>query len=261
MAGSDSPNPLRVAFAVMRAMRRRRPTPSGTGTADHRALGPILDTLATGGVPSLGSLRGDLAAYRKELETIDPDRLSRREALAYWLNLYNAGALDLAAEASARADTTVLRVPGAFSRTWARIAEEKLSLDEIEHAKLRRFGDPRIHGALVCGSASCPTLRYEPYRGEDIDAQLDDQMASFLRHGGAHVDTTNRVLSLSRIFLWFGSDFVRPGRMPTWLPSSKRTTYGAVSRWLDPEVRAWVLEEGAAIAFQPYDWSLACAIR
>ena len=57
--------------------------------------------------------------------------------------------------------------PGAFDAPWAMVGGESLSLNDIEHGKIRRFRDPRIHAALVCGSVSCPTLRYEPF-GEDL---------------------------------------------------------------------------------------------
>ena len=87
--------------------------------------------------------------------------------------------------------------------------------EEIEHAKIRRFRDPRIHAALVCGSVSCPTLRREPFSGAGIDAQLEAQMRSFLEHGGAVADRPSNALSLSRVMLWYGGDFTRPNRMPT----------------------------------------------
>ena len=258
---TESPNPLKVALSVLSAMRRRPPAPSGAGSVDHSALDPILGAVAARGVEALPALRGDLAVYRKTLEDVDPDSLTPPEALAFWLNLYNAGALDLAADARDRTDPTVLRVPGGFSRPWATIAGEELSLDAIEHAKLRRFQDGRIHGALVCGAASCPTLRFEAYRGADVDAQLDDQMRTFLASGGAIADRQRNRLLLSRIFLWFGADFVRPHRMPTWVPASRRRIHRALQPWLDPELVAWVAASGAKIEFRPYDWSLACTVR
>jgi hypothetical protein len=239
-------------------MRKRRPAPTGAGVVDHGELAGVLGILRESGVPALVDQRNGIDSYRSRLAAVDPDDLSRDEALAFWMNLYNAGALDVAAEAAAQLEATVLRIPGAFSRPWVVIAGEELSLDDIEHGKIRRFGDPRIHGALVCGSASCPTLRYEPYRGADINRQLDSQMSAFLAGGGAAYEESTRRLVLSRIFLWYGADFVRPHRMPTWMPASKLAIAGAVAQWLEPSVRESAL--GAAIAFQPYDWGLACSI-
>jgi len=227
---------------------------------DHTALQPILETLHDMGVPALAGLRAALAEYRDAMAAVDPDSLTRGEALAFWLNLYNAGALEVAADAYERREASVLRLPGAFQRPWATVAGEDLSLDDIEHGKLRRLGDPRIHGALVCGSASCPTLRYEPYRGSDVEAQLDDQLRRFLSAGGAVADRTKNVLALSRVFLWYGGDFVRPHRMPTWLPSRPAGVTRALRPWFDDDLDLWLEDAAPKVAFQPYDWSLACKI-
>jgi hypothetical protein len=255
------PNPLAVAWSMWRAQRVRRPQPAGRGEVDHAALVPVLTTLQTGGVPALKEQRPALHSYRDRMATIDPDTLTSDQALAYWLNLYNAGALDLAAETFSQQAASVLRLPGGFQRAWVTVAGEDLSLDAIEHGKIRRFGDPRIHGALVCGSASCPTLRYEPYDGGKVDDQLDDQMRGFLSGGGAVVDQADGKLWLSRIFGWYSGDFARPQEMPTWLPAGKKRLVGLLTPWLQPEIAEWAQDTLPQVAFQPYDWSLACTVR
>jgi hypothetical protein len=256
---TDSPNLLLAGWSMLRAMRVRRPRPAGDGAVDHAELAGVLDVLATEGVPGLAAQRPAIADYVARLAAVDPDELSRDEALAYWLNLYNAGALDLAARTAARGDSSVLRVPGAFSRPWTAVAGEDLSLDDIEHGKVRRFGDPRIHAALVCGSASCPTLRYEPYAGSAVDKQLEDQMRAFLAGGAARYDEATQRLELSRIFKWYGADFVRSHRMPAWLPASKRAVATAIQPWLDADLSR--VAGTADIGFQSYDWTLVCSIR
>jgi hypothetical protein len=226
----------------------------GTGTVDHSLFSPVLAALDRGGLTAAADRGPDLSNYLAKMSSVDPNTLSRDEALAYWLNLYNAGAVMLAIEAFGSGSTSVLRVPGGFSRPLVEVAGEELSLDSIEHAKLRRFGDPRVHGALVCGSLSCPTLRDQPYVGVDLEGQLDDQMRMFLAGGGA-IGVRDNSVSLSRVLRWFGSDFVRPHRMPTFLPASKRRTLEAVRQWL-PEA----LSNCEKVEFQNYDWGLGCAI-
>jgi hypothetical protein len=218
-----------------------------------------LQALAKGGTPALAGVQADLDRYLAGVGAIDPDTLNRPEALAYWLNLYNAGALNLAARALAEGVESVLRVPGGFDARVFDIAGEQLSLDAIEHGKIRRFGDPRIHAALVCGSVSCPTLRYEPYRGDQIEHQLDDQMRRFLAGGGAQLEMDTRTVNLSRVFLWYGGDFTRPHRMPTWIPARPRTLVRALLPWLD-EAAAWVASGETSVGFQPYDWGLRCSV-
>ena len=178
----------------------------------------------------------DLDDYISKLASVDPDTLTRDESLAYWINLYNAGGVQLAIEAFGSGVPSVLRVSGGFSRPFVTIAGETLSLAAIEHAKIRRFKDPRIHGALVCGSLSCPTLRFEPYSGGELDYQLEDQMRVFLSSGGA-VTRQDGVIELSRIFWYYGPDFVRPGRMPSFWPVSKRRVLDAARRWLPAGTR------------------------
>ncbi len=204
--------------------------------------------------------RDRLAGYRASLARVDPDTLTGPEALAYWLNLYNAEALDLAANALAAGAGSVLRVPGAFDAPRVRVAGEELSLNDVEHGKVRRFREPRIHGALVCGSVSCPTLRYEPFAGDRVADQLEDQMRRFVALGGAQADRADGTLRLSRIFLWYGGDFTRPHRMPTMLPARRRSVASAVAEWMDPTEASWVAEAEPRVAFQPYDWALSCAI-
>ena len=64
------------------------------------------------------------------------------ETIAFWINMYYAGALR-AARAPADGLDSVLRVQGAFHRPFVTVAGEHLSLNAVEHAKLQRLGNPR----------------------------------------------------------------------------------------------------------------------
>ena len=256
---SDQPNPISVAVSIAGAKRTRKPDPTGRGSIDAPDLAETLDALRTGGIAALPDERHHLRSFRDRMQHVDPDSLSPNGSLAFWLNLYNAGALLLAANAFESSTATVLRMPGAFDRPWAEISGETLSLNDIEHGKVRRFGDPRVHGALVCGSVSCPTLRYEPF-GADLERELNDQMRSFLAGGGASVNRLLGTLRLSRVFLWYGGDFTRPRRMPTWLPAPKRDLARVVSTWLPARDAAWVTRSNPTVEYADYGWGLACSI-
>jgi hypothetical protein len=256
---ADEPNPVAVAVSILRARRTHKPNPTGTGTVESADLGRVLGILRSGGIATLPDERETIDGFRDRMQATDPDSLSRDGALAFWLNLYNAGALAVASDAFEEGAATVLRTPGVFDTTWTTIAGESLSLNGIEHGKIRRFGDPRIHAALVCGSTSCPTLRYEPF-GENLDHQLDDQMRSFLAGGGAAVDRPAGTLRLSRIFLWYGGDFTRPHRMPTLLPSRKENLARVVAGWLPEADAKWVVDSSPKVEYASYDWGLACSI-
>lgn len=259
---SSGPNPVTVLVSLIRSLLSvRRPGPFGSDTADHAAMTEPLRRLAADGPTVLRDLDPLLEPYLTKMAALDPNTLSRSEALGYWINLYNAGALLLAAEAQRKDSRSVLGVPGGFQRKVVSVAGESLSLDDIEHAKLRRFGDPRIHAALVCGSVSCPTLRGEPYNGESLDTQLDDQLRHFLAAGALERDKSREVAFLSRVFLWFGADFVRPKRMPTFIPARRPEVLKALRPWMDEETSQWVERAKPTVEFQRYRWGLSCTVR
>ena len=256
MAG---PNILRAAASAVWALRVARPTGSGAEAFDHGPLAPILEQLAM--PDGMDNVNVDaLSAYGQSLSAVDPSLLWPDEELAFWLNAYNAFAVILALDVSKEGLGSVLELKSGFNRTVASIGGERLSLTDIEHGKIRRFKDPRIHGSLVCGSLSCPTLRPEPFEGSRVRAQLDDQMTRFVAGGGAVVDEESATLSLSRVFLWYGSDFVRPRRMPTLVPASSGAVGRAMSRWLNDHQRDWFERVEPAIEFQDYDWGLGCTV-
>lgn len=250
-------NVMRAAWGVVRALRVNTPAPAGDGELSHQGLAPTLEALAGPG----GLAEVDLAAldaYLAGLHLVDPDTLARPHSLAFWINLYNAAAVRLAVEATRTGASTVLRVPGAFDRVVATVAGERLSLNDLEHGKIRRFGDPRIHAALVCGSLSCPSLRPAPFEGGDLARALDDRMRAFLASGGWVSDHDAGTVSLSRVFRWYGGDLLHP--MPSFRPVRGRAVLRALLPWAPVSERQWVEAAGPSVRFQAYDWGLGCSV-
>lgn len=255
------PDLVTVVRSWIHAVTRRRPSPEGRSAGpNHDGFAPVLNAVAAHGLAGLRDAADELGAYRSSLRELDPDAFDRSGALAFWLNLYNAEALALALEGTESGHGSLLEMDRAFSRPVTRIAGEELSLDDIEHGKVRRFKDPRIHAALTCASFSCPSLPAEPFRGDDLDARLDSAMREYLEESVV-VDLRGRRVALSRVFKWFGGDFVRPGRMPLILSARKRSIVRSLAPWLPPELSDWVEQSGPTIDFLPYDWSLACRVR
>ena len=257
----DSPNILATGFALLWALRLRAPRPGGAGVVDHRPYAELLDLTRRHGLAALAERRGELEAYLATLAALDPDGLGRDEALAYWLNLYNAGAQLLALDAFEQGLPTVLRIERGFERPFVVVAGEKMSLHDVENGKVRRFNDPRVHAALNCASSSCPSLPPEPFEGADLDERLEARMRAFVAGGGLVVDRQADRVSLSKVFEWFGSDVVRPERMPLLLPTSPRAVLAALSQWTDDDTRAWLETTEPTITSQRYDWRLASQVN
>ena len=194
----------------------------------------------------------DLRALMVSLDQIDPEQIrSREEKLAFWINAYNILAIDLVAR---HYPVDGIKEIGSWLRpVWkieaGRIGGQSYSLDAIEHQILRPLGDPRIHGAVVCASASCPPLRREPYLRERLDVQLDDNVGHWLAdpRKGLRIDHEQKRVYLSSIFRWFAADFESTGG-----------ALGFVAEYLPETERQWLerYRAQAEISWLDYDWSL-----
>jgi len=152
---------------------------------------------------------------------VNPDALSGKEAMAFWINAYNLLTIDLIIQQNER--ESIKRIGGILGNAWKdyhwTIGGKRYALDEIEHGILRKAGDPRIHMAINCASLSCPDLRADAYVAENIDAQLDEQVVKFLRNDDKGMRITNSGLEVSRIFDWFEKDFEGKGGVAAFIRS------------------------------------------
>lgn len=191
-------------------------------------------------------------AFTARLATFDPATLpSPKARLAFWLNAYNALAISgvLAHFPGLKSVQDPYPDFGFFKRPDFKVGGKTLALNDIENEIVRkRFADPRVHAALNCASNSCPPLRAEAFKAEVLDAQLDDQMRTFVRDAGRNrVDAATGVVALSSIFDWYKGDFAAAGGVAAF-----------VAKYLDAPVAAAVsaAEKGGKLAYLPYDWTL-----
>lgn len=195
------------------------------------------------------------AADDGDLERI---RFDRSAGLAFWLNVYNAGAQLLLERRPTLYDSRVRF----FRATAVTVAGTDLSLDDVEHGiirggrskyglgylpRLERTGlsrsyrlevDPRIHFALNCGAASCPAvLAYDP---DTVDEMLDHATRTYLEAEVEYDADRNRV-RLPRLCLWFVGDF-----------GGRTGLYSLLERFdLIPD------GSSPSIRFTSYDWTKA----
>ena len=223
---------------------------------DLDAYAKFLET-HTRDVPDIAGVRVDYGALKgsKEwkalvasVDAVDPEKLSRDEQLAFWINAYNILAIDVVVQN--HPVESIKDVGSLFSPVWKRpagtVQGETVTLDQIEHAILRPMGEPRIHAAIVCASLSCPPLRREPYRAETLDAQLDDNVRVWLADPRKGAAFDGRTLQLSSILDWFEEDFEAGGG-----------TVAFVAKYGTPEVQAELKKNPRpSVDYLDYDWSL-----
>lgn len=180
-------------------------------------------------------------------------RWPKAAVCALYINAYNALCANhicarLRSGAPKPASITDLKEGGkdVWNAPAGSVAGRELSLNEIEHGILRTdFKEPRVHACVNCASRSCPDLLDEAYRGDDrLDAQLTAQLTKWLKEPakGLYVDAGE--VTLSRIFLWYSSDF-----------DNKPAAFAAP---FAPTHRA-ALEKSRHPGFFEYDWQLNTA--
>jgi len=178
----------------------------------------------------------------------------RNGKLAFWINAYNI--LTIRVILSEYPVKSIKDAGGWFSSVWdvdaGVAAGEMRSLSEIEHEILRPMGEARIHAAIVCASVSCPPIRAEAFAAGKLDAQLDDQMRSWLANEktGLDVEDEGQTLRVSSIFDWFGEDF----------EEETGSVRAFLVRYMPEEKRA-SLKADNRIRYLYYDWSLNDAAR
>lgn len=169
---------------------------------------------------------------------IPGEHWTREARLAYYINLYNAGTVDLILEHYPVKSIKDIRNPWGHNRLY--IGQKKVSLDDIEHGILRKMEEPRIHFAVNCASFSCPKLMPEAFTEAEVENQLEAAASDFI-NDPLRNRTTGGEYALSRIFKWYGGDFKTDGRSLTDFIN------GYLQQPLPPEAKP---------DFLPYDWSL-----
>ena len=214
--------------------------------------------------------------YLKQLETTDLAQLGANERKALLANAYNAFVVKLMVTHNCTYWVWPPRPPHFCSSIrdvksstggapWGikigRLGGSLLSLDDIEHGYLRASCsgntharalaglpslpcDPRMHGALNCGSVSCPDLLPEPFEGPQIDAQLDAHVRGWLANTGKGLSVRSMWgisnINASSLFKWYGTDF-------------KPDVVHFLAKY-GPAAQRGAILASSKTAFKPYDW-------
>jgi hypothetical protein len=180
------------------------PTGAPLAIVDDSLFGRVLSqAVAWNGAVSYKSLQSDsdLTEYLRQIALVHTDAFtSRSELLAFWINVHNAYVLDLLRLNPAR---SIDDIPGfRYAKVILMSDGQTYSLYDIEHTIIEHhFREPRAFFALFDGTRSSPQLRIEPYSGEHLSDQLDDQFHKFLADSTKnYLDRRANTLYLSKVF-------------------------------------------------------------
>lgn len=196
--------------------------------------------------------RAELRAYLATLSAADPTASATHHSrLAYWINAYNAvtieGILREYPTTSIRNHTAALWGYNIWKNLKLHVGGTAVSLDDIEHKRLRPMNEPRIHFAIVCASIGCPRLLNEAYTPERLDEQLDRNARHFFAQPqNFRVDPATGVVSLSSILKWFGEDF----------GPNEAAVLATISRWVPESARDLLIRPQDSVRYLEYNWAL-----
>ncbi|MBI4242565.1 MAG: DUF547 domain-containing protein [Planctomycetes bacterium] len=227
-------------------------------TADHSSYSQLLKKYADkdGYVYYKGwkENRGDLESlnlYLGSLGKVDPDKLSKKEKLAFWINAYNAltikGILEFYPIKSIKDKVSSFFGYNIWKDYILKINGKEYSLNDIEHKILRKMEQPLIHFGLVCASIGCPRLLNEAYTGNNVIKQLENNAKNFFKTGSKFkIDKNKKYTWLSLIFKWFWDDF----------GDSQEEILKFIAKYTDEETSKFLKQEGLKIYWLDYDWNL-----
>ena len=218
---------------------------------DHGLFGELLSRHVHNGLVDYNGFKADasiLDQYLARLAAVDPETLDRSEAMAFYINLYNAWTIKLIL--SRYPDLNSIKdLGGLFRSPWkkdlVRLNGRIVTLDHIEHDILRPgYGDPRVHFAINCASMSCPPLAAAPYTGAQLELQLDHATQAFINDPRSNY-MEGDTLHVSRIFKWFGEDFDHDA-----IGFLRKYARGDLKDKIEKD------KDGLRVRYLDYDWTL-----
>ena len=213
----------------------------------HDVFDQILQTNVVDGEVNYAGIKAD-TRFTEYLAVLESARTfaNKNEELAYWINAYNAFAIKGILDG--KSPKTFLGRQRFFKRTKYNVGSMHLNMYDIEHKIILPMGEPRIHFAINCASASCPKLLAESYKAGNLEQQLDQVAKSFINDETRNrFDHEKKTVYVSKIFDWFEKDFVKHS--------------GSVQKYIaqyvqDPEIAKALANEEYKVKYLKYDWSL-----
>jgi len=215
-----------------------------------------------------------LLAFITELQNLDRkdfDKWDDNAKIAFWLNAYNAMTLKAIIvnypikssffKSRIYPKNSIRQIAGVWDKINFKVMGQNLTLGHIEHKILRvKFDEPGVHMAMVCAAMGCPSLRNEPYTGDKLQEQLDDQTRRFLANPAKFkIARADDRIYLSPIFKWFAADFIKkhgPKKSIGRHNKEESAVLNFIASYLDKAQKDYVLAGKFKIKYLKYDWSL-----
>ena len=205
----------------------------------------------------------------------DYESWTQEQKLAFWINAYNAFTIKAVIDHYPikrsfslvgifyAPSNSILQIKGVWTKLQFRALDRMVTLDEIEHQILRKeFNEPRIHIAINCASISCPDLSNEAYVAERLEQQLAQASINFVNNPskGIQIDEQKGKVKLSKIFKWFGEDFIQNyggTKLFNNYSLKENAVLNFTAEYLESQpVKEYLMNNKLKIGYLGYDWHL-----
>jgi len=182
--------------------------------------------------------KAKLKSYLEYMAVNSPQaNWSKKQKLVYYINLYNAGTVNLIIDNYPTKSIKDINKP--WGKAIIKVGDKMYSLGDLEHKILRKMNEPRIHFAINCASYSCPKLINKAFTIANVEKMLEKATVDFINDPKRNIISADK-LQLSNIFKWYKKDF---------------TGKGTLIDYINPYLKNPV-DKKTSISYLKYDWSL-----
>jgi hypothetical protein len=216
---------------------------------------------------------GKLLDEFKKLDRKDYNSWSNDEKLAFWINAYNVELIKIILDNYPIESNRMMRlfwppnsirhINGIWEEKKFIIMEEEFTLRAIDQRYFQNeFGDPRVFIAISYASVSGAPLRNGAYSGQNLSAQLDEQVKIFLAFQNAmRINRETQTVSISSIFnpTWYGGQFVPKYGTDLKFKEqepSVRAVLNFLSKYISPQDITYLETGNYKVDYIRYDWTL-----
>ena len=210
-----------------------------------------------------------------DVEQADYDKWLRAEKIAFWINAYNIFTLKVVVNNYPIKPlrykilfnypaNSIAHISDFWNSDYFNVMDRQYTLREIERdVLLREFGDARICFAVSYATCSSAPLRNEPFLGERLDKQLDDQAKKFFANNLAFkIDAAGKTVYLSTIFSifdWHKDVFINQyGTNENFRQQQPidRAALNCIKNYISETEADYLLKQEYVVKYIKYDWTL-----
>ncbi len=224
----------------------------------HADLGAFLDGAVGAATVDYGALAkrsGKLDGYLKSIAEADDSKFSDAEKLALNVNAYNAYTLRTVLDALPLDSIMELDGGKVWDKRKFEVAGSDLTLNQMEHERVRKLADGRVHAVLNCAAKGCPPLREAPFLPIETEKQLNAAAAGWAATNAYRIEGST--IGLSQLFDWYADDFksANKGDIPGLEGKAENAVWFLIPHL--PDADAERLKKGdLSVVWVEYDWAL-----